>query len=133
MNLLKRYKEQVLYIIFGGLTTLVNIVAYQIFFMYYSNVFSNVIAFIISVLFAYITNKLYVFNSKGTSLKVLLKEMLSFFSCRIITGILDITFMAICVDMLLLPPLIMKIISNVFVIIINYLFSKLFIFKREVE
>lgn len=133
MKLLKKYKEQILYILFGGLTTLINIIAYQMLFvvMSYSNTFSNVVSLIISVLFAYITNKFYVFESKDNSIKTLLREILSFFSCRAITGIIDIFFMFICVDILFLPALIMKIISNVFVIVVNYVFSKLFVFKGE--
>lgn len=131
-NLLKKYREIILYLIFGGLTTLVNIVIYfittKIFFIDYQ--ISNVIAWIISVTFAFVTNKLFVFESKNKIKKDNLKEAISFYLFRILSLVIDIITMYILVEVFTIDDMISKIISNVIVIIVNYLFSKLFIFKK---
>lgn len=124
------YKEPILYLIFGGLTTLVNIITYFVCYNIasLSNVISTIIAWILSVIFAFITNKIYVFESKSKSIIV---ELTSFFLCRLGTGILDLGIMYFTVDILKWHALLMKIISNVIVIILNYIFSKLIIFKKS--
>ena len=130
---LKKYKSLISYGIFGGLTTLVNIVTYNL--CYYgvgiSNTFSNVFAWILSVAFAYLTNKLWVFESKSWKWEVLRREVFAFVSCRLATGIMDLGIMYICVDVLNWHAMFMKICSNVLVIILNYIFSKLVIFKKK--
>lgn len=150
LDLYKKYKEMILYIVFGGLTTLVNMAVYYAMFdrMSFGNVISTIWAWILSVLFAYITNKLFVFESKSFSAKVLAAEMASFFLCRLATGVIDLAIMYLFVDMDIcgmaadiwkLPvigmiikfPMIMKLLSNVIVIILNYIASKLFIFKKD--
>ena len=134
-ELIKKNKSVILYLIFGGLTTLVNIIVYSI--CYYQietgNTEANIIAWILSVIFVYITNKLFVFESKTSGIGMLIKEVAQFFSCRLATGVLDILIMLIFVDVLLLPALVFKIISNVLVIILNYIASKLVIFKNKGE
>lgn len=132
VRLIKKYRELILYGIFGVLTTVVNIVTYMVCYnrLGISNVVSNVIAWILSVLFAYVTNKIWVFESRAMEPKVLLYEMGSFFGCRLATGLLDLAIMYVAVDLLALNSMWMKCISNVLVIIANYVASKLFIFKK---
>lgn len=150
-ELWKKYKEMILYVVFGVLTTLVNIVVYGgMYDAGCSNMTSTVVAWILSVLFAYITNKLFVFESKTLAAKVLFTEMVSFFLCRLATGLMDMAIMYIFVDMDVLKMMkfqwklnlgiteltihfnmIVKILSNVLVIILNYVASKLVIFKKE--
>lgn len=84
---------------------------------------------IISVLFAYITNKLWVFESRSFGKKVLVREITTFFGARFISGIIDLAIMFLFVDMLLFPAMIIKFISNIFVVIFNYVASKVVIFK----
>ncbi len=124
-----------MYLIFGVLTTVVNIVSYFLLarILHIDTVVSTVIALILSILFAYITNKIFVFESKTNTAKELLKEIISFFGCRAFTGILDVAFMYITVEVFNLNDMIMKIISNIVVIIVNYIFSKLIIFKKTKE
>lgn len=131
IKIYNQYKMPILYIFFGGLTTLVNIVVYFICYdiSKLSNVVSTVIAWILSVIFAFITNKLYVFESKSGSL---LYEISTFFTCRLGTGILDVGIMYFTVDILKWNALLMKIISNVIVIVLNYILSKVIIFKKKV-
>ena len=129
----KKYKQQINYLIFGGLTTLINIVTYIVFYdiLALSNLFSNIMAWIFSVLFAYVTNKLWVFESKTNGFSALLKELSSFVGCRLATGVLDIVIMYVGVDILLLSGTLMKLFSNVIVIILNYVLSKILIFPKS--
>ena len=133
MNYYFKYKEQINYLIFGGLTTLINIVTYIVFYdiLALSNLFSNIMAWIFSVLFAYVTNKLWVFESKTNGFSALLKELSSFVGCRLATGVLDIVIMYVGVDILLLSGTLMKLFSNVIVIILNYVLSKILIFSKS--
>ena len=132
-DLLKKYKFIILYGIFGVLTTVINIVSYSLLFEVFgiSNVVSNIIAWILSVLFAFITNKLWVFDSKSLEFKLFLKELGNFTVCRLATGVLDLGIMFVGVDLLNGPAIILKVISNIIVIILNYVMSKLFVFKKK--
>jgi len=128
----RNHQEGMRYLIFGALTTLVNIVAYAIFYYLFhiSNGVSNVIAWILGATFAYITNKLYVFNSKVNTKKELLKEIIYFYGCRLLTLVIDEGIMIFTVDKLGWNGLFMKIIANIIVIILNFVFSKILIFKK---
>lgn len=131
--LLEKYKAIIRYGIFGVLTTLINIVVYEAFYRYagWSNVVSNIVAWVAAVLFAFVTNKLWVFESKTTEKKALMFEIASFFGCRLATGVLDLAIMYVAVDEMALNSTLMKCISNVIVIIVNYIASKLLIFKNS--
>ena len=131
--LLEKYKAIIRYGIFGVLTTLINIVVYEAFYRYvgWSNVVSNIVARVAAVLFAFVTNKLWVFESRTTEKKALMFEIISFFGCRLATGVLDLAIMYVAVDEMALNSTLMKCISNVIVIIVNYIASKLLIFKNS--
>ena len=128
-----KYKEIINYLLFGALTTVVNIVTYAIFarLFHVDEVVSNIIAQIISILFAYVTNKIYVFESKSTKLKDILREMISFFGCRIFTAVLDTLLFSFMIKILFMNDLIAKCITQVVVIVLNYVFSKLIIFRKK--
>ncbi len=126
-----KYKEGLLYLVFGGCTTLLNIVAFYILRKLNIGIYiSNTIAWILSVLFAFITNKLFVFESRGKSKGENFKEICSFFIFRLLSLGFDMGAMYLFVKVLSVGEMISKIISNVIVIILNYIFSKLFIFKK---
>ncbi len=129
----RNHKEGMRYLIFGALTTIVNIIAYYIFYYIFhiDNAISNVIAWIIGATFAYITNKHYVFNSKVNTKKELFKEIVYFYGCRLLTLAFDEGIMIFTVDKLGWNALLMKIVSNVIVIILNFIFSKILIFKKK--
>lgn len=133
VKMIKKHKSFIAYGVFGVLTTIVNIATYN--FCYnsvgISNTLSNVAAWILAVTFAYLTNKVWVFESKSWKWEVLKREVPAFISCRLATGVLDIVIMYICVDIIGWHALLMKIVSNVLVIILNYVFSKLVIFKKK--
>ena len=133
LGLMKKYQSFIAYAVFGVFTTIVNIAVYGICYnrLGLSNTISNVFAWILAVTFAYLTNKVWVFDSKSWSWSVLKREIIAFISCRIATGVLDIVIMFVCVDVLGWHALLMKVASNVLVIILNYVFSKLIIFKKK--
>lgn len=129
-----KYREVLLYLLFGGLTTLINIIAFYFLRKVSVSLYtSNVVAWILSVLFAFVTNKVFVFESKNQKLKENIKEVVSFFAFRILSLIFDMAFMYVLVKLLTANEMISKVVSNIFVIILNYLFSKLFIFKKKKE
>ena len=129
-EVLKKYKSILLYLIFGCLTTIVNIAVYVASYDFFniSNFWSTAAAWLISVLFAFVTNRKWVFESKNNSC---IKELISFFCCRAITGITDIVIMVIAVDIMGWNSLLWKILSNIIVIILNYIASKFFVFKKR--
>lgn len=130
-ELFARYREQIAYVFFGGLTTLVNTVAYYFLELAGAGtVPATALAQVLAVLFAYVTNKRYVFRSRTRGLAELLREMGSFFACRAVSFFLDIGIMWVTVDVWGWPGLLMKLISNVVIIVVNYLASKLLIFNK---
>ena len=134
-ELLQKYKGLILYGVFGALTTAINIAAYALCYraLHLPNVPSNVIAWILGVAFAFITNKLYVFESKGLERSTVLRELVSFVSARLATGLLDLAVMFVGVDLLHGPDLVFKVASNVIVILLNYVLSKLIVFRKKTE
>ena len=128
-RLILKYKQMLLYIFFGVCTTAINTVSYHILFNFLNvaNIASTIISWLLAVIFAFVTNKYFVFESKGTD--GLVNEAVSFFSCRIATGVLDVIIMYVAVDILMLSGLLWKILSNIIVIILNFVASKFFIFK----
>ena len=131
-SLYKKYKEIINYLIFGGLTTLVSIGTYALFTKLFliNYLISNVLSWIIAVLFAFITNKLFVFESKSKDKKLVTKEMTNFFFFRIVSLGIEMVIMYIFVDLLSINDLITKVIAQVIVILSNYIFSKVFVFKN---
>lgn len=125
-------KELILYIIFGGLTTVVNIaVFYFLTLLGMEYLLANVIAWIISVVFAFLTNKLYVFNSKSFSFKLFLREAILFFMARGFSLAVDMVGMVILIELIHMDSLIAKIIVNIIVIVLNYILSKFLIFSKK--
>lgn len=135
ISLLTKYKESILYLIFGGLTFVINIVTYTLCTRIFNIdiLISNCISWIISVLFAYITNKVFVFESKISGIKNIFKEFYSFVWCRIFSGIVELIIIFIMATLAGINDLIVKIITNIVVITLNYFASKLIIFKHSNE
>lgn len=121
-------RELIMYVFFGVLTGVVNLGVYFLFShvlgVYY--LFSNVVAWFLSVLFAYVTNRIWVFESNSNNI---LKEVFLFFSSRLFSGLVDIGLLYFFVDILNIGDFISKIIVVIIVVMLNYLFSKLLIFK----
>lgn len=132
-NFIVRNKTIISYAFFGVLTTLINIFAYILFYEYFKvpNTISNIIAWVVAVAFAFITNKLYVFESKHRGRAETAREIFSFLCARVATGLLDFLIMFLAVNIFEKEPVIFKVISNIIVIICNYVFSKIFVFKKS--
>ena len=132
-QLLKKYKDEILYLVFGALTTAVNLGVYWLCAhpLGLPVVLSSVIAWFVAVLFAYVTNRKWVFHSEVSARSGIFKECVSFFLCRLATGVLDWGLMYLLVDCLHWPDLWVKIGVNILVIILNYVFSKLLVFKKS--
>ena len=133
MELLKKYKSFVMYAIFGVLTTLINLASYYVLYnvLNWGNMPSTELAWLLAVIFAFATNKKWVFDSQSMEWKVLLYELASFFACRIATGVFDMAVMYVAVDVMAWNEMLWKLLSNVIVIILNYVASKLVIFKKK--
>lgn len=127
------YAEYILYIVFGILTTVVNFITYFIFTkaIGFTTVTSNLIATAISIIFAYITNKIFVFNSKRNSIGELITELVKFVDARIFTGLLDTLFVFIGVDCIKANDFVIKTISCIIVVLLNYIISKAIIFNKQ--
>ncbi|MHC9533116.1 GtrA family protein [Dellaglioa sp. L3N] len=132
-ELIRTHYALISYLIFGGLTTLINIIIFVIFHSYLSvnYQFANIIAWFVSVIFAFVTNKLWVFGSKNANFSGLMREILSFFGFRILSLVIDQLIMTIGISVLHLDASLVKLIDQVFIVVINYAFSKLFIFKKS--
>lgn len=132
-RLWNKYKEILLYLVFGGVTTLVNYGVYVIcgHVFHMDVVPANIIAWVLAVIVAYVTNKLWVFESKSWNIRIVGKEFGEFVLARLATLVIETILLWIFVDKLHVNDLIMKIITNVIVVILNYIFSKFIIFKKK--
>lgn len=133
LSLLRKYKPPLSYLFFGGVTTVINLAAYYLLYevLGVSNTPSVVLAWILAVATAFLTNKPFVFESHNWSFSVLLPELGSFLSCRVGTGLLELIFMHIAVDILNLDGMLMKLLINILVIILNYIGSKFLVFRTK--
>ncbi|EPH99571.1 MULTISPECIES: GtrA family protein [unclassified Enterococcus] len=128
----KGYWEVFIYLFYGGLATVVNIVSFAIALRMFhlSMPVSNTISWICSVLFAFVTNKLWVFHSKSPSFGHLAVEFGKFIFYRLVSYGLDMGSMLLLINVLHSNDFVAKIITQILVVIANYVFSKLFIFKE---
>lgn len=132
-------KETISYLVFGVLTTLVNyVVFFGLNYLFDSHdtkdpqyLVANFIAWVIAVLFAFFTNKLFVFESKSFQKKLLIKEFISFTGTRVLTLVFESAFLLFTVELLAMSESISKILCSFFVIILNYIASKFFTFKSS--
>lgn len=137
IDFLKKHKEIILYVIFGGLTTVVNWVTYSLFVSFCSITVSNVFAWIFAVVFAYITNKIFVFEQKSWKPSIAFFEFTKFVSSRVLTGVIEIVGVDILVylglnqTVLGVRGMVAKVTVSIVVVIMNYVFSKLIVFNKK--
>ncbi len=131
-KLWEKYGDIFLYLFFGGLTTVVSLSVYWAcgHLLGFNATVSNVISWIGAVAFAFVTNKPFVFKSHDWSWKVLGPELSKFLGCRIGSGVLETAVIFVTVDVLLWNDMLMKIIMQVVVVILNYVGSKLLVFRK---
>ena len=131
--LVEKYWDILSYLFFGGLTTLVNFVIYYPCYnwLHMTATVSNVIAWAVAVAFAYVTNKPFVFQSHDWSAKTVIPELTKFVGCRVGSGLLETALIFLTVDLLHCNGNVMKLLLAVVVVILNYVASKLLVFKKE--
>lgn len=146
-ELIIKYKELVVYVLFGGLTTVVNLGVFWLFGRLLGDEYyliTNIIAWLAAVAFSYITNKIWVFESNSWSFRILLREVSSFFAARVLTLGIEEAGLYFFVDILSFSELSVRVLSfeiggeliakgliAVVVVVVNYIFSKLVIFKKK--
>lgn len=132
-RLIIKYQELINYAFWGCFSMVANVLSYHICYNVcgLSNLISTIIAWAVAVLVAFVTNKLYVFKSRNTSPAETWKEFLSFTGFRLLSEVFDIIIMVWAVDMMGWNALFWKIVANVIVIALNYVFSKFIIFKKN--
>ncbi len=132
-QLIQKYWDILTYLIFGVLTTVVNYLVYLPCYNWLglSASVSNVIAWVVAVAFAYLTNKPFVFRSHDWSAKTVGPELAKFVGCRVGSGLLETAVLFLTVDLLSWNGNVMKLILSVAVVILNYVGSKLLVFKKS--
>lgn len=127
-----KYKEVLLYLFFGGLTTIISIFTFWVFNIKFDmNVLvANVLSWFIAVLFAFFTNRVWVFTSKTNSVIEFAKQMVSFFGARVATLVVEQMILFIFVTKMGYSSIAVKIIAQIIVVILNYITSKLIVFKN---
>ena len=132
LNLVKTHKEVVTYLIFGVLTTLVNYAVYLPLYnwLHLSATLSNAIAWVAAVAFAFVTNKPFVFESHDWSMKTVIPELSKFVGCRVGSGLAETAIIFLTVDLLQWNGNLWKLLTSVLVVILNYIASKLLVFKK---
>ncbi len=126
-------RETVSYVVFGVLSTIVNLVTFNSCYdlLHWNTAISTTIAWVTAVIFAYVVNKLFVFHSHTTGWPDLLREMGLFFGARALTYFIDLFGMMLLVDVLHVHSGLSKILTNILVLVLNYIFSKVFIFRKK--
>ena len=131
-KLLQKYGDILSYLFFGGLTTVVSLSIYWVcgHLLNWSATVSNIVSWVGAVAFAFLTNKPFVFKSHDWSWKVLWPELTKFLGCRIGSGVLETAVIFVTVDLLSWDDMVMKIIMQITVVILNYIGSKLLVFRK---
>lgn len=131
--LIRKHYDILAYLFFGVLTTAVNYVVYLPCYnlLHISAAVSNVIAWIAAVAFAYLTNKPFVFKSHDWSAKTVLPELTKFVGSRIVSGALETAIIFLTVDLMHWNGNMMKLVTSVLVVILNYVASKLIVFRER--
>ena len=130
-KIMKQYKEPILYLVFGGLACIVSVSSYVICEQYIgiNELIANVISWVLAVLFAYFTNRTWVFESRVSGIGERVKEMISFFGGRVFTLVVEELIIFIFNTNMGYNSTGVKIVAQVVVILLNYVISKLFVFK----
>lgn len=131
-ELYTKYKEIILYVFFGGLTTVINYAIYALMVLLKIDIYtSNIVAWIGAVLFAYLTNRKMVFNSEAKGKKSVIIEILSFYGARVFSLAVETALLFVCVSLLGMNEWIVKLVLQVVVIVLNYIFSKFLVFRKK--
>lgn len=131
----EKYRSVLLYLVFGVLTTVVNYLVYLPCYnlLHWSASLSNAAAWVVAVAFAYLTNKPFVFDSHDWSAAAVIPELTKFVGTRIASGGMETLILLVAVDILGWNGNIWKLITSVLVVVLNYIGSKLLVFRKKPE
>ena len=129
----KRHREMLLYLFFGGVTTVVSIGSFWLFdgVLHWNEHIANTGSWLLAVLFAYVTNRLWVFQAPTKGLPAFLRQMFRFYSGRLATFATEELLVLVFITWLSFPALAVKIAAQIVVLVLNYIVSKLFVFKQK--
>lgn len=129
----KKYKEVLLYLFFGGLTFIVSIASYGFcnITLEINELIANIISWVLAVTFAFVTNRIWVFDAPTDTLGEFMKQMFAFFSGRVVTLVIEEIILLVFITCLHFASMPVKIVAQIVVIVMNYIISKCFIFKKE--
>lgn len=124
-------REKLSYLFFGGLTTVVSILVYTLFLVYFSmnELIANVISWVLSVSFAFVTNRLWVFHAQSKDKKGLVQQVVSFYGGRILTLVAEELILFVFITCLHFPGVGVKVFAQILVVILNYVISKRVVFR----
>ena len=127
-----KYREMLLYLFFGGLSFVVSIATYALFNieLRFNELIANIFSWIITVMFVFLTNRVWVFQTPTKGKTEFVKQMLAFYSGRVVTLIIEEVILLIFITLLGFNSMFVKIVAQIVVILLNYIISKLFIFKK---
>lgn len=129
----EKNREMLLYIFFGGLTFLVSIFSFAVFHITFAwnELVANIASWIIAVSFAFFTNRIWVFQAPTKTVKAFLIQLAMFFGGRVVTLVVEEVILLVFVTFLQMNSMVVKVAAQVIVIVLNYILSKLVIFKNR--
>ena len=129
----RKHKEVLLYLFFGGLTTVISIASFALFYQLLglNELIANILSWILAVLFAFFTNRTWVFAAPTSGAGEFLRQMAAFFGGRLATLAAEELILLVFVTWLALPAVPVKIVAQVVVIVLNYVISKVFVFRSK--
>ena len=130
--LYKKHKSVLLYIFFGGLTTLVSIGSFILANTVLDHHIANLISWICAVSFAYVTNRIWVFSSQAKGAAIF-REVLTFFGGRLFSLGVEEVILLVCVDWLQLNSTVIKLVAQIVVLLLNFFISKFLVFRKRSE
>lgn len=136
-ELFTAYREIIMYLIVGVITTVFNWVVYAVFVKWMPMAVANALSWFVTVVFAYVTNKIFVFDSRSWNLQIVIKEAVAFFGARAATGVFEVvaqpTFYALGLKQSIfgVKGLWAKVLTSAIVMVLNYICSKLFVFREK--
>ncbi len=131
--LLTKYREQILYLLFGGLTTVVSLAAFWFVdrVVMANEHIANIVSWILAVLFAFVTNRIWVFNAKTNNKTAFFRQLLGFYGGRLLTFGTEELLLLVFITWLEFDSMLVKIAAQVVVLILNYVVSKVFVFRKQ--
>ena len=132
-KLIIKHSGVIIYFVFGVLTTLVNFLVYFPLYnwLHFSATFSNILAWIVAVIFAFLTNKPFVFKSHDWSSRTVIPELTKFVSCRLASGAAETLILLVSVDIMGWNGNIWKLVTQFLVLVMNYIGSKFLVFRNK--